>query len=171
MTPEDPPPSEGQAAGSLRGLDDEELLGALRMLFSQRDSPPGWAVELAKGSYDLRAIDAELADLTSDSGLGKTPRLRAGGGPRLVVFEAAACTIEIEIEPGSRPGRWQLVGQLSPAGPARILLRRVPPAAPAWVDADELGRFTADDLAAGPLSLTCVREGQQATATAWISIG
>jgi len=171
MTPEDPPASEGQAAGYLRGLDDEGLLGALRTLLSQRDSPPGWVVELAKGSYDLRAIDAELADLTSDSGLGTTSRLRTGGGPRLVVFEAAACTIEIEIEPGSRAGRWQLVGQLSPAGPARIMLRRVPPTAPAWVDADELGRFTADDLAAGALSLTCVRPGSQVTATAWISIG
>jgi hypothetical protein len=171
MTPEDPPASEGQATGHLRDLGDDELLGALRTLFSQRNSPPGWAVELAKGSYDLRAIDAELADLTSDSRLGTTRRLRTGGGPRLVVFEAAACTIEVEIEPGGRSGRWQLVGQLSPAGPARILLRRAAPAVPAWVDADELGRFTADDLAAGPLSLTCVRQGHQDTATAWISIG
>jgi hypothetical protein len=50
-------------------------------------------------------------------------------------------------------------------------VRRAPQAQPAWVDADEMGRFAVDDLGSGPLSLICVRQGQPTTATAWIMIG
>ncbi len=173
MSGEDPPAREGtEAASHLRGLGDEGLLAALHEMLGQHEAAPGWSVELAKGSYGLRAIDAELAALTSDSELDTTrSRLRADGGPRLLVFDAAALSVEIEIEPGNRAERWQLIGQLIPAGPARIRLRRAPMAGPAWVNADERGRFAADDLVSGPLSLICVRQGQPAAVTAWITIG
>jgi len=173
MSAEDPPAGDGiEAAGHLRGLDDERLLAALRGLLSH-GTAPGWSVDLAKVSYGLLAIDTELAALISDSELDATwPRLRADGGPRLVVFEAPALSVEIEIEPGRRAELWQLIGQLIPAGQARIQLRRAPPEGePAWVDADERGRFAVDNLVSGPLSLFCVRQGQPAAATAWITIG
>jgi hypothetical protein len=173
MTAEDPPAREGtEASVHLRSLDDEGLLAALHEMLGQQAVPPGWSVELAKGSYGLRAIDTELAALTSDSADAATSSLlRADGGPRLVVFDTEALSVEIEIEPGNRAERWQLVGQLIPAGTARIQLRREPRAEPAWVDADEWGRFAVDGLRSGPLSLICVRQGQPAAATAWISIG
>jgi hypothetical protein len=173
MSAEDPPDREGiEAASHLRGLDDEGLLGALREVLSQHEAPPRWSLDLAKGSYGLRAVDAELAALTSDSDVeAAISRLRAARGPRLVVFDTAALSVEIEVEPGNRADRWQLIGQLIPAGPARIQLRRAPRAEPAWVDADEMGRFAVDDLDTGPLSLICLRQGQQAAATAWIMIG
>jgi hypothetical protein len=173
MSTQDPPADDNlEAASRLAGLGDEELLAALSEMLGQRQAPPRWSVDLARESYGLRAIDAELAALTSDSELETTgSRLRAGSGPRLVAFDAAALSVEIEIEPGSRAGRWRLIGQLIPAGPARILLRRASPAAPAWDAADERGRFAVDDLAGGPLSLLCVRQGEQAVATAWITIG
>jgi len=173
MSSQDPPADDGlDAASRLRGLGDEELLAALGEMLGQREAPPRWSVDLARESYGLRAVDAELAALTSDSELETAgSRLRADRGPRLVAFDAAALSVEIEIEPGSRTGRWRLIGQLIPAGPARILLRRAPPAVPAWDAADELGRFAVDDLASGPLSLLCVRQGEQAVATAWITIG
>jgi len=177
MSTQDPPAdgnleAAGRSAGRLGGLGDEELLAALGEMLGQRQAPPRWSVDLARESYGLRAIDAELAALTSDSELETTGSLlRADRGPRLVAFDAAALSVEIEIEPGSRAGRWRLIGQLIPAGPARILLRRASPAAPAWDAADELGRFAMDDLASGPLSLVCVRQGEQAVATTWITIG
>jgi hypothetical protein len=173
MSAEDPPAGEGAgAADRLRGLDDEGMLAALNEMLGQRGAPPGWSVDLAKGSYGLRAIDAELAALTSDSELAATGSvLRASGGPRLLVFDAEALSVEIEVEPGTRAGRWQLVGQLIPAGPARIQVRRTSRAEPVWVDADELGRFAVDDMPGGPLSLICEREGHPAAATAWITIG
>lgn len=173
MSAEDPPAREGtEASTRLRSLGDEGLLAALHEMLGQQGAPPGWSVELAKGSYGLRAIDAELAALTSDSeDAAAKSLLRADSGPRLVVFDAEALSVEIEIEPGDRAGRWQLVGQLTPSGAARIQLRRGSQAEPAWVDADEWGRFAADDLRSGPLSLICVRQGHAAAATAWISIG
>ena len=61
-------------------------------------------MELAKSSYDLRAVDAELAVLTSDSGLVTAQSaVRSGTAPRLAVFDAADLSVEIEIEPGARP--------------------------------------------------------------------
>ena len=173
MSAEDPPAREGtEAASQLRGLDDEGLLAALHEMLGERGTAPGWSVELAKGSYGLRAIDTELAALTSDSELTtKRSGLRADGGPRLLVFDAAALSVEIEIEPGNRAGQWQLIGQLIPAGMARIQMRRGLQAESAWVDADELGRFAVDNLVSGPLSLICVRQGQPAAVTAWITIG
>jgi hypothetical protein len=172
MSAEDPPARDSTAAADrLRGLDDEGMLAALNEMLGQRGAPPGWSVDLAKGSYGLRAIDAELAALTSDSELATGSELRASSGPRLLVFDAEALSVEIEVEHGTRAGRWQLVGQLIPAGPARIQVRRTSRAEPVWVDADELGRFAVDALPSGPLSLICAREGQPAAATAWITIG
>lgn len=171
MTTAEPPAREGSdAAKHLRDLDDEGLLAVLHEMLGERGAAPGWSVELAKGSYGLRTIETELAAVTSDSELTTTRSvLRADGGPRFVVFDAAALSVEIEIEAGSRAGRWHLVGQLMPAGSARIQVRTG--AEPAWVEADDRGRFAADDLVSGPLSLICVRQGQPATATAWITIG
>jgi hypothetical protein len=173
MSNEDPPVREGsEAPEQLRDLDDEGLLGALHEMLGERGTAPGWSVELAKGSYALRAIETELAAITSDSELTTTrSALRADSAPRLVVFDTAALSVEIEIEAGNRAERWRLVGQLIPAGPARVQLRRNSPGQPAWVEADERGRFAVDDLASGPLSLICVRQGLSATATAWITIG
>ncbi len=173
MSAEDPPAREGtESASHLRGLDDEGLLAALREMLGQQGTASGWSVELAKGSYGLRTIDTELAALTSDSEFSTArSQLRADGGPRLVVFDAESLSVEIEIEPGNRAERWQLIGQLIPAGTARIQLRRGLQAEHAWVDADDRGRFAVADLVSGPLSLICVRQGQPATATAWITIG
>jgi hypothetical protein len=173
MSTDDPPAGEDlEVAGRLRGLDDDGLLGALRTMLGPHEAPPRWSLDLVKGSYGLRAAGAELAALSSDSELETTgSRLRADRGPRLVVFDTAALSIEAEIGPGSRAERWRLIGQLTPAGPARIQVRRTSRDAPAWETADEMGRFAVDDLDSGPLSLLCVREGQRAAATAWITIG
>jgi hypothetical protein len=152
-------------------LDDDQLLAALREVLGTAQAPPNWSAELAKASYDLRAVDAELAQLTSDSGLATTPSaLRSNAAPRLMVFDAEDLSVEIEIEPAARIGSWRLVGQLTPAAPARIQVRQ-PRAEAFWVDADDLGRFAVDQLRDGPLSLVCARAGRRSAATAWIAIG
>jgi hypothetical protein len=156
---------------ALGGLDDEGLLAALRQMLDRYEAPPNWSVDLAKSSYDLRTIDAELAVLTSDSGLATAQSVvRSGTAPRLAVFDAADLSVEVEIEPGARAGWWRLIGQLIPATPARIQVRQRR-AEPVWVDADDLGRFTVDRLPDGPLSLICIREGMRAAVTEWIAIG
>lgn len=172
MNTDDPSAPEGDEPAATSGqLDDEGLLAALREVLGHDERPPRWSVDLAKESYGLRAVDAELAALTSDSGLATAQSvLRSGGSPRLAVFDAADLSVEIEIEPGARADSWRLIGQLIPATPARIQIRQQR-AEPVWVHADERGRFTADHVAGSPLSLICVRDGMRTTVTEWIPIG
>jgi hypothetical protein len=179
MSPDDPalggPAADDQeqafadAARALGELDDQELIARLAELLEDAEAP-SWSAELAKASYGLRAVDAELATLSSDSGLTAGSGMRATAAPRLAVFEAAGLSVEIEIEPAARSGLWRLVGQLTPAGPARIGIRRHDDAV-SWTDADDRGRFSADQLPGGSLSLRCERPGQPAAATEWIWIG
>jgi hypothetical protein len=179
MSPDDPglggPAADDQeqafadAARSLSELDDQELIARLAELFRDAEAP-SWSAELAKASYGLREVDAELATLSSDSGLTTESGMRAAAAPRLAVFDATGFSVEIEIEPAARSGLWRLVGQLTPAGPARIGIRRQDGAV-GWTDADDRGRFSADQLPGGPLSLRCERPSQPAAATEWICIG
>ena len=152
-------------------LDDEGLLAALHEVIGHDEPVPDLSADLAKSSYGLRDADAELAVLASDSGLATTPSMVRSAAPsRLVVFETGDLSVEIEIERAARAGSWRLTGQLTPAVPARIRVRRQQ-AEPAWVDADDRGRFAVDHLPAGPLSLVCVRPALPAAATEWILVG
>jgi hypothetical protein len=161
----------GQPPGPLSGLDDEGLLAVVREMLSRSEPVPDWSAELAKGSYDLRAVDAELAVLSSDSGLAPDrSSTRSGATARMAVFDTEDLSVEVEIEPGERAGSWRLIGQLNPAAPARIEIRQQQ-AESFWVDADRFGRFAADRLRGGPLSLVCRRSGQRAAVTEWIAIG
>jgi hypothetical protein len=168
---EDGPPS-----SRLSGLDDEGLLAVVREMLSRSEAAPDWSAELAKGSYDLRAVDAELAvlssdSLSSDSGLASgRPGTRSGATARMAVFDTADLSVEIEIEPGERAGSWRLIGQLNPAAPARIEIRQQQ-AESFWVEADRLGRFAVSRLQGGPLSLLCLRGGLPAAVTEWIAVG
>lgn len=165
---------DGQPSSRLSGLDDEGLLAAVREMLSRSEAAPDWSTELAKGSYDLRAVDAELAVLSSDSlssdaAPGRSGT-RSGATARMAVFDTADLSVEIEIEPGERAGSWRLIGQLNPAAPARIKIRQQQ-AEPFWVEADRLGRFAVGRLQGGPLSLICLRSGLPAAVTEWIAVG
>lgn len=179
MSANGPTAGKGDQPGPARGaqdqlgeMDDDQLLAALGQVLRTSAPPPAWSVELAKASYTLLAADAELALLTSDSGLPTTQSsLRsAAAAPRLTVFDARDLSVEIQIELGARAGSWRLIGQLTPAAPARIQVRQ-PRAEPFWVEADDLGRFVIDQLKDGPLSLICARAGQRSAVTQWIAIG
>jgi len=159
----------------LSDLDDEQLLAALREALGASDPPPAWCVELAKESFALRTIDAELAALTEDSALDGTAltrsaRLRADSTPRFAVFDADGLNVEIEMSPGPQAGSWQLVGQLTPPAVATVGIRR-PPHDQTTVTADDLGRFLVDEVPAGPLSLAIEVEGRQPVVTEWITVG
>jgi hypothetical protein len=150
-----------QPANPVSGLDDDGLLAAVREMLGGSEDAPDWSVELAKGSYDLRAVDAELATLSSGSGLAPARSgTRSGATARVAVFDAADLSVEIEIELGERAGSWRLIGQLNPAAPARIEVRQ-----------QQAGSRWVGDLRSGPLSLVCTRSGRRAAVTEWIAIG
>ena len=77
--------------------------------------------------------------------------MRGGEGPRLLTFAAPGLNIEVEVSPIGP--RRQLVGQLVPAQAARIDVRHA--GGVTTVRADQLGRFGADAISAGPVSLRC----------------
>jgi len=151
---------------------DDELMARLGVLFRTYDGPPGTAVELARLSFGLRTVDAELAALTADS---RTDRplegVRAadvGTAPRLLTFEAADLAVELEVS--GTGGARRLLGQLVPAGPATIEVRQPSGATGRRVDADDRGRFALDGVAPGPVSLVCHRADRRAVATAWTTV-
>jgi hypothetical protein len=168
MNGERPPgPGDRERAAQLRDLDDEQLIAALREVLMAVDPPPRRCMDLAKDSFALRMVDAELATLVDDARLALT---RAGAPPKLTVFDANGLGVEIEVIPGSRPRSWQVIGQLFPPAAARIRIRRQPDEAPE-VTADDLGRFMIDQLPAGPLSLAIEVDGRPPVVTDWIAVG
>lgn len=158
-------------------LDDAALLQYLFQSLRHHEHPPRSLVELAKASFGLRHVDAELAALVADSLDEATgPRVRSVRAPRMVSFESRHLAIELEAAPTG--SGWRIVGQLEPAGEARIdLLRSVASPAPTVdadrspVDADRLGRFAVTVTDPGPLSLLCHRPGCPDVATSWILLG
>jgi hypothetical protein len=161
------PPGDSDPAARLSDLDDEQLLAALRGMLAAAEPPPSSSVDLAKDSFALRIVDAELAALVDDAGLALT---RAGDAQRLAVFDSDCLSVEIEVSPGSRPRSWHLIGQLVPPTAARIRIRRQPDEQPS-VSADDLGRFMIDQLPAGPLSLAIEVDGRPPVVTDWIAVG
>jgi hypothetical protein len=152
--------------------DEDELFRRLTEMLSPQHNPPAMVTELAKQSFGLRTVDAELAALIADSEVeGTAAAVRRGAQadvPRLLTFETPGLLVELEIG-GSGDGR-RILGELIPAGVARIEARQPGATGSHLVDADEDGRFVIDDLQSGPFSLTCRRPGRSPVTTEWTSL-
>jgi len=151
--------------------EDTELEEELRRAAARFDPVPGELLQAAIEAFTWRTIDAELAELVFDSlvdqdemSLVRGPRQR-----RLLSFEAGGQTIDLEVT--STSSSRGLVGQLIPARQASVEIRVG--ASAIAVDVDELGRFRADVVPAGPMSLRCSAapaEPGTAVVTDWVSI-
>lgn len=148
-------------------LDDATLLKYLRHALGHHKQPPESVVDLAKASFSLRRLDAEIAALSADSLADTTgPRVRAARTARIVSFECADLALDVESAPAG--SGWRIVGQLEPPAPAQIHLLRPGKPVESIVEADVLGRFALDVAEPGPLSLLCQRSGRPDVVTAWI---
>jgi hypothetical protein len=143
--------------------EDASLLAELRALAAEHDPLPPDAVAAARSAFAWRTMDAELAELMSDSSVDQQPAtVRSAALPTLLSFEAAGFTVEIEVlEAG---GRRRLLGQLVPPQAGVIEVRHG--GAALTVPADEVGRFSASDVEAGPVSLRC-QAGGRVVETDW----
>jgi hypothetical protein len=120
--------------------EDDALLAELgEVLRGRIGEPPPEVTAGAKALFTWRTVDAELAVLAYDSLLDTEPGVRSTGLPRVLTFEAAGLTVELEVETAPRGRR--LSGQLVPAATAEVEIR----AADATVraQADAFGRFAA----------------------------
>jgi len=149
--------------------DDDAFLDELRALASEGDPVPERVLAAARGSFTWRTIDAELAELAYDSALdtGQLATVRSAETVRLLTFETPELTIELEVT--AVEGRRRILGQLVPAAPGTIELRHA--GGLLELEADAQGRFTADGVEPGPISLRWRRdEPGGAVTTEWVAI-
>jgi hypothetical protein len=148
-----------------------DLEDELRRVLARIDPVPPGLVEAGVGAFAWRTIDADLAELVFDSLVDQDEAaLVRGDQPgRLLSFRAPALTIEVEVT-GTGPSR-QLMGQLMPPQRGEVDIRYGD--STTTVEADELGRFSAGPLPAGPVSLRChpgSAPGQPPVVTDWVPI-
>lgn len=125
---------------------DGEVLARLSAALD-RDSPPPLVVESAKALFGLRAVDAELAELTADS-LERPGAVRGPSEVRLLEFQTAHLLIDVEVTVDGN--RRRLLGQ-APSEAGRLAVDT--PASTTTAAVDAAGFFLADDLPAGPVRL------------------
>lgn len=148
---------------------DRRLIDLLRHVVGLADPVPERVLHAARGSFAWRTIDAELAELAYDSAADAEAALvRTTGAKRLLTFDAAGITVELEV--AEAEGRRRLEGQLVPPQRAAIEVRHA--GGIVETEADELGRFSADGLEHGPVSLLCrLHDGDGAPiVTDWLVI-
>src|SRR6266571_3664529 len=149
--------------------DDTELEEGLRRLAARLDPVPTRLLHAAAESFTWRTIDADLAELVFDSLVDQDEAALVRGPEqvRLLSFETGDLAIEVEIT-GTESAR-SLIGQLVPPGRAAVEIRQGDDVVAA--DADELGRFSAGPLRAGPVSLRCsTRPEMRRVVTDWVTI-
>lgn len=144
--------------------EDTELEDELREVIARVDQVPARLLQAAVGSFAWRTVDADLAELVFDSLLDQdeTALVRGRGQGRVLSFETDGLTIDVEIDDGT------LTGQLLPSQRAAVELRQGDDVA--RLEADELGRFIAGPLRAGPFSLRCSVGAGRLVVTDWISV-
>ncbi|MDQ6778133.1 MAG: hypothetical protein M3071_18405 [Actinomycetota bacterium] len=120
----------------------EPLIDEYRNLFANDDPVPPLVTETAKASLGWRRLDADLAELLTDSSLEDEAVARARGAGatvRAVSFSSGRLTIDVEIS--GEGSDVTVLGQLSPPAHARIEVQTPDEPASAVANADELGRF------------------------------
>jgi hypothetical protein len=147
---------------------DHALLIQLGSIFQSVDPVPPDVIDMARACLSWRDPDVALARLVSDSLVHSAQvRTRRAAGPRLLTFEADGLVIEVEVAADGNTRR--LLGQLVPPTRASVVVR--------WANsqvetkADDIGRFSASGIPAGPVSLSCTRAGTtQPVTTSWVRI-
>lgn len=148
-----------------------ELEEQLRRAVARFDPVPPRVADAAIDSLTWRTIDAELAELAFDSLAEQKGEALVRGVEelRLLTFEATGLTIDVRVAQ-TGPSR-TVIGQLVPPQRAAVEVRH--PGGLATVDTDELGRFRASPISAGPVSLRCsigTESVRRRIVTDWVSL-
>lgn len=143
--------------------DDDALLAELRFA-GELDQVPAEMIAAARFSFAWRTMDRELAELVADSAESSNALagVRSAATIRLLTFQSATLTVDVEVVDVG--GRRRLVGQLIPPQAADVEISHA--SGTLSVVVDEFGRFSADDVAPGPVSLRTRRpDGRSAITT------
>ncbi len=148
------------------GLDDDQLLAALKDALSARHAVPHEFVEAAKNAYAWHNIDTELAQLTYDSARGLEPAALATrsdtAGIRELTFSSPRLTIELEVTADS------LLGQVIPVQVVTIDIQ-YREGSTGTVSSDEVGFFSVSPIPEGLFRLRCRAAGIDVV-TGWVTL-
>jgi hypothetical protein len=144
---------------------DDELVERLRRIADEVDAPSELVAETARAAFTTRRLDEELAELLRDSDLATSQLVRGeASGPRVLSFETAAVSLELQIE--ETAGRIALSGVVSgSSGGATI---ETITTEPRTVEIDDSGWFRIGDLPAGPLRVHVSAADGGGVTTGWI---
>jgi hypothetical protein len=152
---------------------DEALMSELRVFFAEVDPVPALVSEAAKAALGWRRLDADLAELLSDSALEQESLALARGGEastRSLTFRSPELTIDLEVREDHETRT--LLGQLSPPAATTIEIQTAGEPLIS-VATDHLGRFRASLPRGGQVRLRVVdpnRPSAAAVETSWITI-
>jgi len=152
---------------------DEQLVAELREFFAEADPVPPLVIETAKASLGWRRLDADLAELLSDSALEDERLALARGNDvavRAVTFGSGDLTIDLEVHIDGE-GR-MLLGWLSPPAAATIEIQTVAEVRVS-AEADRLGRFRMRLPEGGAIRLRVLGAGggpRPPVETSWITV-
>ena len=153
---------------------DDPLVSDLREYFARVDPVPSLVTQAARAALGWRRLDAELAELLSDSTL-ETESLAAvrgaGAAVRSVSFGAGEQTIDLEIHVDGP--QVTLLGLLAPPASLRIEVQTADGATAASTESDGAGRFRAQLPSAGTIRLRLVPVAPGSAPpleTSWITI-
>jgi hypothetical protein len=148
----------------------DALLGQLRRVAALIDPVPESLVHAARETLTWLRVDAELAELLSDSAFeeARSALVRGHGEPRAVSFDAGGLTIELDVLTDGMHRK--LVGQLVPAEVATIEVQSAEQRQ--TVTADSHGRFHAEGISAGRMRLRITGHSlsDRPIETSWITI-
>ena len=143
--------------------EERELIARLGEALHATDPAPSDIAEFAKAAFAWRGIDAELAELDFDSveeNILEGVRSTATG--RMISFQAGQWMLDVEYDVTS--GR--LMGHISPQASFTVELHSS--GALFSVESDEHGRFEADGVAPGPLSMVLRFSDGTVVKTQWV---
>jgi hypothetical protein len=152
----------------------EPLIDELRDMFAHDDPVPPLVTEAAKAAFGWRRLDADLAELLSDSALQDESLALARGAEatlRSVSFSAGPLAIDVQVH-GEGADR-TVLGQLSPPTQTRIELQTADEPAATATQSDKLGRFRIRLGAANSFRLRVSiegRSGSDSVETSWIPL-
>lgn len=146
---------------------DDQLVADLRRVAARVDPVPEALLTAARAAFGLRELDARVAELVRDSAVDASATAVRGPGGRMLSFEAADIVIECEVT--ARGRRRDVIGQLVGAV-AALLQVQVAGARAVDVPVDDYGRFSADDLPAGPFRLRCSLTDGSTLLTSWTAV-
>ena len=150
----------------LESWDDEQLLAALRESIRARQAVPDEFVEMGKSAYTWHNIDAELAQLTYDSGTHgeRTVAVRSETASiRALTFTSAHLSMELEVNEDC------LLGQIIPPR-AGTLEAQTRAGATTSTAVDEIGCFAVEPLPASPFRLRFRTTDGIDVVTGWVTL-